>query len=72
LPQRLLLGAWAQTLQRQTGGPVMYQHQKLRRARLGPVQQPTVDDLSVGLKAIAAQQNALWLLGLTSLLWHFG
>lgn len=72
LPQRLLLGAWAQTLQRQTGGPVMYQHQKLRRARLGPVQQPTVDDISVGLKAMAAQQNALWLLGLTSLLWHFG
>lgn len=72
LPQRLLLAAWAQTLQRQTGGPAMYQQQKLRRARIGPEQLPTVDDIAIGLKAMAAQQNAIWLLGLSCLLLHFG
>lgn len=72
LPQRLLLAAWAQTLQRQTGGPAIYDHDKLRRARIGPAQLPAVSDITVGLNAIASQQNALWLLGLISLLLHFG
>lgn len=72
LPQRYLLAAWAQTLQRQTGGPAMYQQQKLRRARIGPAEQPSVDSVAVGLKAIATQQTAFWLIGMVMLLLHFG
>lgn len=71
LPQRWLLSVWAQTLQRQTGGPVMYQGRKFSRARIGPEQLPQPADLALGLKYIATQQTALYVLGFAVALLHF-
>lgn len=71
LPQRWLLSIWAQTLQRQTGGPVMYQGRKLARARFGPEQLPQSSDLSAGIKYLATQQNAIYILGFAVALLHF-
>lgn len=63
-PQRFLLCVWSQTLQRQTGGPAMYQGVKVRRARLGPDTPPQRIDLANAIRYVSTQQNAVWLLGL--------
>jgi adenosylcobinamide-phosphate synthase len=61
-PARWLLAAGAAALQRNIAGPVFYQGQKIRRIRIGPVQEPTAADISQLLKLCRQYQTAVGLL----------
>lgn len=61
-PDRFYLAAWSAALQRNLGGPVMYQGQKLRRDRIGPAAQPQLSDLQLALRLSRQLQWAVFLL----------
>lgn len=61
-PSRWLLSAGAAALKRNLAGPVYYQGQKIRRVRIGPLQEPTAADISKLLKQCSQYQFAIFLL----------
>lgn len=61
-PARWLMAAGAAALQRNLAGPVYYQGQKIRRVRIGPLQEPTTADISKLLTLCRQYQLAVLLL----------
>jgi len=61
-PARWLLAAGAAALQRNLAGPVYYQGQKIRRIRIGPLQEPAAADISQLLKLCRQYQVGVCLL----------
>lgn len=56
------LAAWSSALQRNLAGPVMYQSQKLRRERIGPVENPQQADVQRALQVNSQLYWALFIL----------
>lgn len=62
MAERWYLAAWSAALQRNLAGPVMYQGQKIRRARIGPQTAPALTDLWLALKLEQQMQRIVWLI----------
>lgn len=63
-----LLASWAVCINRQTGGPVLYDHEKVRRPRFGPAIQPAVEDINGVVRSLS---QLFWLLWVLFLLFSF-